>query len=433
MKPIVFLGPSLLHADAAAILDSEIRAPAAAGDVLAAALRRPPAIVLVDGFFERVPAVWHKEILFAIESGVPVYGASSMGALRAVELHSFGMIGVGWVFERYRSGDIEDDDEVAVVHAPAELGYRAISDAMVNIRDGLAAAVGEGVIDRIEHDVLVATAKHLFYPERVWPRVASESGLDDARMKQLLAWIERVRPNIKRDDAIAVLERVRDDLHAGVVPKSPSFELERSIFWEQLVQTMAGDESVVPSDTVTAWAKLRGPPEVARAAILRHVVRTDARRRGLSPDVQALQSAFDEFCRHRGLMEPQRLAEWLRAAELDMETLIRLVGEGVLIDGLVSLESRGVDVAFVDELKLAGQWAELTQQAMAQGRAASDIGVPSPTPADAGVDTTALLAWYSARFRPMTDELSAHARSLGFPTATDLMVAMTRAYLAERS
>ena len=85
MKPIVFLGPSLLHADAATILDSEIRAPAAAGDVLAATLKRPPAIVLVDGLFERVPAVWHKEILFAIESGVPVYGASSMGALRATD------------------------------------------------------------------------------------------------------------------------------------------------------------------------------------------------------------------------------------------------------------------------------------------------------------------------------------------------------------
>jgi hypothetical protein len=39
-----------------------------------------------------------------------------MGALRAAELHTFGMVGVGRVFEGYRDGVYEDDDEVAVVH-----------------------------------------------------------------------------------------------------------------------------------------------------------------------------------------------------------------------------------------------------------------------------------------------------------------------------
>ena len=45
-----------------------------------------------------------------------------MGALRAAELHAFGMRGVGRIFEAFRDGELEDDDEVAVVHGPAEPG-----------------------------------------------------------------------------------------------------------------------------------------------------------------------------------------------------------------------------------------------------------------------------------------------------------------------
>jgi hypothetical protein len=88
---VVFLGPTLSHDDARDVLDAEYLPPAAHGDVLRAALRRPRAIALVDGVFERVPAVWHKEILFALSEGIHVYGAASMGALRAAELDAFGM------------------------------------------------------------------------------------------------------------------------------------------------------------------------------------------------------------------------------------------------------------------------------------------------------------------------------------------------------
>ena len=36
-------------------------------------------IVIVDGLFERCPAVWHKEIMYVIENGGVVVGCSSMG------------------------------------------------------------------------------------------------------------------------------------------------------------------------------------------------------------------------------------------------------------------------------------------------------------------------------------------------------------------
>ena len=132
---IVFLGPSLPLTMAQAILpQADFRAPAQCGDIFKAVLERPQTIVLIDGFFEHTAAVWHKEILYALEQGVAVYGASSMGALRAAELQSFGMIGVGDIFYDYLDGQLQDDAEVALLHTAAEDGYQAMTLPLVNIR-----------------------------------------------------------------------------------------------------------------------------------------------------------------------------------------------------------------------------------------------------------------------------------------------------------
>ena len=68
-------------------------------------------------------------------------GAASMGALRAAELHGFGMVGHGRIFEWYRDGVIDADDEVALIYGPEEVGYPSLSKPLVNIRATLAAAV----------------------------------------------------------------------------------------------------------------------------------------------------------------------------------------------------------------------------------------------------------------------------------------------------
>ena len=104
MTVLVFAGPTVAarHADSA--IDAVWLAPAARGDVhRAVTLLRPRAIGIVDGYFQWVPSVHHKEILWALTRGVHVYGSGSMGALRAAELADFGMIGVGRVFEAYLS------------------------------------------------------------------------------------------------------------------------------------------------------------------------------------------------------------------------------------------------------------------------------------------------------------------------------------------
>ena len=152
MTRCVFLGPSLPLEQARDLCGATYLPPAKQGDI-ARALRtyEPEAIGLIDGFFEQVPAVWHKEILWALQERVAVLGASSMGALRAAELQQFGMVGIGKIFRAYSSGSFppfddlrfEDDDEVAVVHGPPELNYVG-SVALVDIRATLARSEQEG-------------------------------------------------------------------------------------------------------------------------------------------------------------------------------------------------------------------------------------------------------------------------------------------------
>ena len=84
---VVFLGPSLSADKARAIHpDVVILPPAAMGDVMGIlTTMRPHAIGIVDGSFRHTMAVFHKEILYAMEQGTWLLGASSMGALRAAE------------------------------------------------------------------------------------------------------------------------------------------------------------------------------------------------------------------------------------------------------------------------------------------------------------------------------------------------------------
>jgi hypothetical protein len=186
MTTFVFLGPSLPRDIAERQLDAVWLPPVAMGDLYALVETRARAgdrIAIIDGLFERVPAVWHKEILFALGRGMHVYGASSMGALRAAETEPFGMVGVGRIFEAYRDGVIADDDEVAVSHATAEHGYRSLSAAMVSIRFGLDALAASGAIAGSAAAALAARAKAQHYSERNWGdilRWARELGIADS-------------------------------------------------------------------------------------------------------------------------------------------------------------------------------------------------------------------------------------------------------------
>jgi hypothetical protein len=165
--PVVFAGPSLSAARARAILSGAIvLPPARCGDVLAALRLRPSAIVLIDGLYDTTPAPWHKEILWALEAGVPVVGAASMGALRAAELDRFGMTGVGAVYRDYRDGQRHADADVAVLQVTGPGGDRATTDPLVDIEAAVAEWTAAGRLGAGAAGAVLAAARATHFTQR---------------------------------------------------------------------------------------------------------------------------------------------------------------------------------------------------------------------------------------------------------------------------
>lgn len=209
MELIVFAGPSVGAPDQAAAQRIAFRPPAGCGDITRAVRERTSVIGLIDGVFETAPAVWHKEILYALEHGIAVLGASSIGALRAAELEQFGMIGIGEIFRAYRDGKLEDDDEVAVQHAPSELAYLPLTEAMVNIRAVLTAALQERILAQRDFELFCRVAKGLFYKQRTWQRIFAEvatEGMADNIRRRFGEWRATTNIDLKRRDALLLIK-----------------------------------------------------------------------------------------------------------------------------------------------------------------------------------------------------------------------------------
>ncbi|WP_323392077.1 TfuA-like protein [Streptomyces jumonjinensis] len=167
----VFAGPTISGREVAELVPSAIvHGPVKHGDLFRAGIDRGDIALIIDGLYHSHPPVRHKEILDVIDRGTAVTGTASMGALRAAELHPWGMDGVGRVFEAYRDGRIDADDEVAVVHT-ADSEWRVLTDALVNIRHTLDLAVAAGLSDRATADRLLAVATGLHYTRRSWNAV----------------------------------------------------------------------------------------------------------------------------------------------------------------------------------------------------------------------------------------------------------------------
>ena len=179
-RAILFAGPSLWGSALPLPPGSICARRPRCGDVLRAAAERPAAIGLVDGLFETGPSVWHKEILAAMALGVPVLGAASLGALRAAELDGLGMIGIGAIYAGYRDGRLTRDDAVMVSHAPAALGHRPLTVALVDAEAAIAtceaAADDKALLRRIagRHEFSRADmggdARRIRPPHRAAPR-----------------------------------------------------------------------------------------------------------------------------------------------------------------------------------------------------------------------------------------------------------------------
>lgn len=208
MKPVVFIGPSLLRSEANELLDADYRPPIKRGDL--ANLPSGTSVVgIIDGVFMSESAVGHREILSLLRSGVKVIGGGSMGALRAAELSDFGMIGVGSVYGMYANGDIDGDDEVALVFNPETL--EPMSEPLVNIRFNLSRAVANRVIPETIAEELIEMMREVYFPERSYSLLVekSRSVLGPEGSNRLREFLGRSGEDLKKSDALMVIATIK--------------------------------------------------------------------------------------------------------------------------------------------------------------------------------------------------------------------------------
>jgi len=208
---VVFLGPSMDTPEAAQILPAaEFRPPIKRGDinVLMARESPPTHVGIIDGCFLHAMSISPKEIIKAMNKGVQFFGSSSMGALRATELHRWGMTGVGDIFQMYHTGVVDADDEVAITFDPESL--RALCVPMVNFRIAVRDLTERGLIEEHFGQRLLEVAKALYFPDRtirnIFRELAKEFG-DPVVDKYMRVYLEDA-PDAKRDDAIRLLELI---------------------------------------------------------------------------------------------------------------------------------------------------------------------------------------------------------------------------------
>jgi hypothetical protein len=222
-KTVVFVGPSLPSAVPRAAMSESVRPPAQQGDVWKCVREGAERILLLDGYFEAVPAVLHRELLFALDRGVEVHGAASLGAIRAAELHRYGMIGHGIIFERYLTGELQSDDEVALAHGPPALGYPPLSAPLVNIRETIGMAVKAGKITQADADLLISIARQTSFRDRSMQRMvatAHEYGFN--LPPDILEWFRLHWSDLKKLDAENAMERFCSS-HTESVFRPPPF------------------------------------------------------------------------------------------------------------------------------------------------------------------------------------------------------------------
>lgn len=229
LKIVVFLGPSLDVITAQSILIANYFPPIKMGDIYSLLTANLETIIIIDGEFHGSTPIWQREILAALNKGITVIGTASMGALRALELAPYGMIGTGIIYDWYEQEFIEGDDEVSLLHSSAEQGYKNISEPLVNIRYTLIKAEESGLLTTQEKNHIFSDLKNTYYGHRTYNLLFKSlifQNIPKTRQQKLTQFIQEHRIDLKRKDAINTLRNyARGNLYKTKSSISYDFKL----------------------------------------------------------------------------------------------------------------------------------------------------------------------------------------------------------------
>jgi hypothetical protein len=430
-RRFLFVGPSL--PDAGRLVgdhDVTVVPPIAAGDLLALGLARDDRVGIVDGYFHQARAIPHKEIMAVLAAGVDVLGAASMGALRAAELGPWGMRGIGGIYAAYRDGELVGDDEVTLLHGPAEEGYRHLSAPLVNLRATLGAAARAGQCSARTADRLVEALRTVPYRDRSCRRLpdhAEAVGLDRASAVRLMEYCLANQVDRKRSDAEQLLAELTAEAARSPTPRSAP---HRTIYLRTWQLEAVGDDL---NALRTAQVLAADYPDLHRDTALA-AIREECCRRCGDADPDPVRHAT-----HRGwfaLDEPEPdlsfLTPWTGPAERNdtatTELLTRFLVRSYRIAPGVGDTERALAAfrahpGYDRGVRLAARVAAMNRF----GREHRSDFDPSYLAADV------VYEWLGAHWGCPVGELELAAFDRGFVSLAELLDAARPAYLAGRA
>lgn len=436
---VVFSGPTISAEEIRRTLDAKVLGPAKRGDVLSVVYEHPAAILLIDGYFNSVPSVWHKEILWAMNQGIRVFGASSMGALRAAELTQFGMTGIGEIFEAYRSGALEDDDEVAVAHGDETTGYRCVSEAMINIRFTLREAESAGVLDEQARLYLENRIKSVPFPQRSLRATmgACETERSGLQLSALREWLPQGWVDQKRVDARTALGYVAKLAKEGWEEPSCRHSIAETDGWgalkreiESLINNESGPASILLEDELRSRGKLG---RTLLAATARFLAEERLRTAHAALNARATEAWIEDFRRENDLCAPATFDAWIAKAGLrEAELTTFFEREAVFRATKAAMRAR-VGCALQDELRSTGTLPELLASAHDKQQILAQRGLSAPTLQDTGLEESELWQWFfSSQLGIAAPESVAAYAARECSTVQELRDAALRAYVFQQ-
>jgi len=384
----------------------------------------PVALGIIDGYFEGAPSVWHKEILYALDQGVHVYGSSSMGALRAAELHPFGMQGIGQIFEWFRDELLTDDDEVAVLHGPEAVGFIAASEPLVNIRATLSLARQQQIIDDVQHEALIDAAKATFYKQRSWNRLleyAQEFFRDESLSAQLKDWLLRNRIDLKKQDAVQLLKTMHDNIAVHRTRHQPSFYFEWTNVWDTAFHEYGNarsSETQLQADHHEVLDELRLDPDrferYRDKALLCWIVKNPV---DTKVDDSDLKAALAQFRIDNQLGSRSQLLDYMLRTGTEESRLTALLEDASRVTQS-RVAAGDLRQGIIDQLQLDGYYLNLLNISRAKQEAVNTTAVD---PDKLTLSPPQILAWYFGQRlgTPIPKPLDVHLRKIDLLNTDD--------------
>ena len=368
-----------------------------------------------------------------------------MGALRAAELDQFGMLGVGRIYEDFRNGLLEDDDEVAVAHGGPDEHFVAQSDALVNIRTTLQDAVKEGIVSSETAATLIELIKKEFFPNRSYQallQLGVMAGVAEAELTSLREWLPKGRRDQKKENALEMLHMMAQMEREGI-RHTPNFVFQHTRFFERARRSAASSPIQVRSDAdrITLediLGELKLEPihyrELRAAALIRGLCIREAQHAKFGFDSQQLQNTADAFRAERGLRSIDDTDQWLHDNELSRAQFKALMREQVVLDAVSRMLADECEVHMRSELRARGLFAPIVRRIYAKRALLETNGLLEPGTLAHDISDDDLTSWFFVNRLGMKPPGAAAecAKVLDFGDEASFFLTLRREYWYER-